>query len=328
MRSRLCFGGLELFLMAVGLTVSSGAAAFQPSRAVEMVVHGGPGSGVDLMAREIAVIMEKEKLLVQRMQVVNKTGGSGAVAMAYLGEKRGQDHTVALFTTVWFITPLTSAEARFTLKDLTPIARLVLEPSVAVVKNDSPYKSLKDFLEAARKAPGQLRQSGGSITSVDNLARLLIQKATGANWAFISFPGGAERIANLLGGHVQIMFMQPQEAGEHIRGANVRVIASLTETRLASFPNVETVGEQIAKVPPIPQNVRAVTAPPGLSKDVVEYWEALFARMVKTPSWKRYLEENQMTDSHLNSSESSKFVESYTAQMRTLLKDAGAKVVR
>jgi putative tricarboxylic transport membrane protein len=292
-----------------------------------MVIHSGPGSGADLFVRAMGSILEKEKLLTQRLQINHKTGGGGAVAMAYLAEKKGEAHTLALFTTVWVVVPLTSAEAKVTLMDLTPIARMVVEPAVVVVKANSPYRNMQDFIAAAKKNPGQLKQSGGSFTSVDNLTRLLVQKATGANWAFISFPGGAERLANLLGEHVQIMFLQPQEAGEHIRAGNLRMIATLTEKRLASFPDIPTVGEQGIRIP-IPEQARGVVAPPGIPADAKRYWEDLFSRLTKTPSWKKYLEENQLEDSFLGSAESAKFFDSSTAQMRGLLVEAGAKVAR
>src|SRR4051812_3689974 len=207
-----------------GARVSSGQ-EFKPSKQIETVVHTGPGGGSDLLARAIAEMLQKEKLIQQRMQVVNRPGGGPAVAMSYLAEKKGETHTIGFFTGIWVTNPLTAAEANVTVKDLTPIVRLVLEPAVIAVKTDSPYKTMKDFIEAAKKNPKQLAQSGGSITSRDNLMRLLIQKATGAQWNFISFPSGGERLSNLLGGHVQMMVIEPQEAGEQIRAGNLRVIA-------------------------------------------------------------------------------------------------------
>ena len=205
---------------------------FKPSKQIEAVVHTGPGGGSDLLARAIAELLQKEKLISQRMQVVNKPGGGPAVAMSYLAEKKGETHTIGFFTGVWVTNPLTTAEANVTVKDLTPIVRLVLEPAVIAVKADSPYKNMQDFIEAAKKNPKKLAQSGGTITSRDNLMRLLLQKATGAQWNFISFPSGGERLSNLLGGHVQMMVIEPQEAGEQIRAGNLRVIAALTEKRL------------------------------------------------------------------------------------------------
>jgi putative tricarboxylic transport membrane protein len=304
-----------------------GAASFKPTAPVEVVVHGGPGSGADLFARAIASISEKEKLQDQRMVVVNKTGGGGLVAMSYMKEKAGELNTIAMYTSVWVAAPLTSTAGKVTLKDLTPIAGLVREPSVAAVKANSPYKSMKDFIEAAKKAPGQLRQSGGSLTSVDNLTRLLIQKRTGANWAFISFPSGGERLTNLLGEHVQIMFMQPQEAAEHIRGGSLRVIAAITEKRLAALPSVPTLAEQGIDIA-IPQQVRGVVAPPGVSPEVVAYWDDFFVRLTKTAAWRAYLQENQLEPGYIRSTELGKFFDDDTNQVRTLLKEAGAKVVR
>ena len=120
------------------------------------MVHTGPGGGSDLFARAIAEMLQKEKLISQRMQVVNKSGGGPAVAMSYLAEKKGETHTIGFFTGVWVTNPLTTAEANVTIKDLTPIVRLVLEPAVIAVKADSPYKKMKDFIEAAKKNPKQL----------------------------------------------------------------------------------------------------------------------------------------------------------------------------
>lgn len=311
----------------LGLFTLGSAFAFQPTKPVETVVHTGPEGGSDLFARAVADLRQKENLISQRMHVVNKSGGGSAVAMSYLAEKKGETHTIGFFTGVWVTNPLTSAEANVTIKDLSPITRLVLEPAVVAVKADSPYKNMKDFVEAAKKNPGQLGQSGGSVTSRDNLVRLLIQKATAAQWAFISFPSGGERMANLLGGHAHLMIVEPQEAGEQIRAGNIRVIAALTEKRLPTFPNIPTIKEQGIDIPFVPQ-ARGMVAPPGVSKEVVQYWEGVFDRFTKTASWKKYLEDNQFEDAYLKEPELGRFFEDLTKLMREILKEAGAKVVR
>lgn len=303
------------------------AQGFQPSKTVEIVVHTGPGGGADVLARAMTAMIEKEKLSPVRFQVTNKSGGGGLTAMAYVAEKKGEDHTIAIFTGNWMTNPLLRAEAKFTIKDLTPVARLVLEPAVIAVKADSPYKTLKDFIEASKKNPGKLKQSGGSITSRDNVVRQLLMKQTGANWAFISFPGGGERIAALLGGHVEMMVIEPQEAGEHIRAGNMRVLAQVTDKRLEGFPNVPTLKEAGFDVPVVPQ-VRGVVAPPGVSKEAVAYYEDLLGRLSKTASWKKYLDDNQFEDGFMKSAELSRFIDEFTDRMRGILKEAGAKVVR
>jgi putative tricarboxylic transport membrane protein len=319
----------EIVFAALAALAALGASAqsFKPTRPIEVVVHTGPGGGSDVLARAVALMMEKEKLLPVRMQVVNKTGGNGAVAAAYLAEKKGDPNTLGFFTGVWLNNPLTSAEARITLKDLTPVARLVLEPAVIAVKADAPYKAFPDFIAAAKQSPGQLKQSGGSITSRDNVVRQLLQKATGARWAFISFPGGGERIAALLGGHVNMMVIEPAEAGEHIRAGSMRVLAQVSDRRLAAFPEVPTLKEAGFDIPSVPQ-VRGVVAPPAIPKENVAYWEDVFRKLTRTDSWRKFLADNQFEDGYQNAAELAKFYDEFTDRMRGILQEAGLKTLR
>ena len=132
-------------LMAVMIAAPVYAQGWKPTRPVEVVVHTGPGGGSDTLARAVAQMIEKEKLVPVRLQVVNKTGGNGSVAAAYLAEKKGDVNTIGFFTGVWLTNPLVAAEAKVALRDLTTVARLVLEPAVIAVKADAPFKTLKDF---------------------------------------------------------------------------------------------------------------------------------------------------------------------------------------
>ncbi len=304
----------------------SPAQGYKPTRPVDVVVHTGPGGGNDVLARAITNMVEKEKLLPVRMQVVNKPGGNGLVAMAYLAEKKGDLNTIGLFTTTLVSVYLVSAEAKVSLGDLTSLARLVQEPAVIAVKADATYKTLADFIDAAKKNPGQLKQSGGSTTSRDNVVRQLLQRAAGARWAFISFPGGGERIAALLGGHVNMMIIEPEEAGEHIRAGNMRVLAQLSDKRLPRFKDIPTLKEAGFDVPLVPQ-VRGVVAPPGIPRENVAYWEDFFRQLTRSASWNKYVEDNQFENAYLNGAEQSKFLEGLTGRMREILAESGAKVV-
>lgn len=319
----------QSLVIVMGLAVAAPvfAQGFTPTRPIEVVVHTGPGGGSDVLARAVALIMEKEKLVPVRMQVANKPGGGGTVAAAYLAEKKGEQHTIGFFTGVWLTNPLTIEKANVTLKDLTPIARLVLEPAVIAVKADAPYKTLGDFVNAAKQKPGELKQSGGSITSRDNVVRQQLQKVSGARWVFISFPGGGERIAALLGGHVNMMVIEPAEAGEHIRAGNMRVLAQVSDKRLPAFPNVPTLKEAGFDVTPVPQ-VRGIVAPPGIPRENVVYWEGVFKKLSQTESWKKFLSDNQFEDGYQGAADLTRFYDDFSQQMRVVLQEAGIKLVR
>ncbi|WP_210496680.1 Bug family tripartite tricarboxylate transporter substrate binding protein [Microvirga antarctica] len=302
-------------------------AEFKPTRPIEIVVHGGPGSGNDLFARSIIAIVEQEKLAPVRMQVANKPGGGSTTASAYLASKKGDPHTIGVFTNIWLTDPLLQEEANNPLTSMTPIARMLVEPALLVVKADSPYKSLQDLINAAKEKPGQIKQSGGSITARENIIRQLIAGATGARWSFISFPSGGERLAALLGGHVDLMILEPGEANEQIRSGKLRVLAQVAETRLETFKDAPTLREAGVSIPNVPQT-RGIVAPPAVSEDSAKYYEDLMARVVKTEAWKKYLETNFFDGSFANSKDTREFLVSYQDDIRGYLKESGAKVVR
>jgi putative tricarboxylic transport membrane protein len=315
-----------VFIVSLFFTLAR-AQSYRPSRPVELVVHSALGGGSDVFAREVVAMAEREKLLTQPIRIVNKTAGAGLEAIAYLADKKADDHTIAIFTNTWIATPLTNKEARHTVTDLTAIVRLVLEPTIVVVRADSPYKSMNDFVAAAKQNPLGLKQAGGSVTAIESLSGLLIQKATGVQWTFISTPAIKDRIANLLAGNVDVIIPQPQDVNEHIAAGKMRPIAALTEKRLAVLPNVATIKEQGINVPII-ANARGLLGPPAMPREVVEYWEDFFSRLVQTASWKRYVEENQVQDVFLKSRELAPFLVEQDQLMRSVLQAAGVKVAR
>jgi putative tricarboxylic transport membrane protein len=319
--------GVATLTAAAMFATATAQAEWKPTKPVEMIVHTGPGGGSDLLARAVAQMMEKEKLVPVRMQVVNKPGGNGAVAAAAIAEKKDDPHTLGFITSVWIANALTTSEAQVTIHDLKPIAQLLREPAVFAVRADSPFKSLRDFIEAARARPGQLKQSGGSVTSRDNIIRQTLQHATGTKWAFVSFQGGGERLSALLGGHVDIMVIEPTEAGEQVRAGKLRVLAQLADHRLAGYPDAPTLKEAGYDVTPTPQ-IRGVVAPPAMPADAAAYWEGRFSRLRETPSWKKYVQDNQLEESFLPGEGLRKSIVEIEKQLREQFIQAGIKVVR
>lgn len=316
-----------LFILAAIGAGPSAAQGYKPTRPVEIVTHTGPGGGGDVVARFIATTLEKENLLPVRMNVLNKPGGSGAAATAYMAEKKGDTHTLALFTSLWIAGPLISKESRTQFHEMTPIARLMTDASMIAVKADSPYKTVAEFIDAAKKAPGKLKQAGGSIDARDNLVRILLQRSTGASWTYIPFPAGADRIAAVLGGHVEVYIPDIPEAKDYVRSGSLRMLAQLTERRMAAYPNVPTAREAGFNIPVV-GSMRGMLGPPGTPRDVVEYWENVFERMVKTPTWRKYLEENQVDDAFQKGANLARSAEEFIAQRREIFKEAGIQTHR
>jgi len=313
---------------AIAATAAGPAfAQFKPSRPIEFVVHGGPGSGNDVFARALTTIIDQEKLSPVRIQVVNKPGGGSTTAAAYVVSKKNDPHVIACFTNIWLIDPMVQEAATNRMQDMSPIARLVVEPALAVVRTDSPFKTLKEFIDAAKARPGALKMSGGSITSRENTVRQLLMQLTGARWVFISFPSGGERIAALLGGHVDMMIVDPSEAGEQVRAGKLRVIAQVNDRRLPGFPDIPTVKEAGYDIPNVPQ-MRGVVGAPGMSAETITYYEDLFLKASKTAAWQKFLNESQLDGEFVKAAELKTFLAKFEGELREILKAAGAKIVR
>jgi putative tricarboxylic transport membrane protein len=317
-------------ILAAVLAIAGGAATaadWKPSGPVTLVVHAGPGGGNDVFGRAMLQIMDKEKLLPVRFTLINKVGGGSAIAMNYLKEKAGDDLTIGLYTSTFFINPLVAEDATTTMDTLTPICNLLYEPALVVVRADSPFKTLQDFIDAAKANPNKYKQSAGNILAREAVVRQLIMQKTGAAWSYISFPSAGERMSALLGGHTDIMMIEPSEESGLIKSGKMRALAQIATKRLEAYPDVPTLKEAGADIIDVPQ-VRGVLAPPNMSKEAIAYYQNLFERLTKTDGWKAYMKETQLEPAFMPAPELKAFTKTYTDQSRDILKSLGVKVVR
>jgi putative tricarboxylic transport membrane protein len=313
--------------LAMAGLIRPAQAAWAPSRPIEIVAHNGPGSGPDVFARALISAIEQDRIYTGRIQVANRVGGGGATAMNYMVERRGEPHVIGIWTSLWMSLPLVQAEARSQVTDMTPIARVAIEPAVMIVRGDSPYRSVADFVAAARERPGQLRQSGGSPTARDALVRHLLMAHTGARWAFISFPSGGERMSALLGGHVDMMVAEPAEIREQVRAGRLRILATVTGSRLAILPNVPTLAEAGFPIADVIQ-ARGLVAPPGIPAEAVAFYGDLFRRMSEGPAWKKYVADNELESAFLSPADTGAFFRDYQGKLREILQAGGVRLAR
>jgi putative tricarboxylic transport membrane protein len=311
----------------VAATSAASAQQFTPTKQVEIVVHTGAGGGNDAFIRAVLVALKKDNLLSANFVVVNKTGGGSTTAMNYLREKTGDSHTIAIYSSVWVTDGLVQEAAPLTIDKLTPVSGMVLEPGLVVVRAESTFKTLKDFIDAAKANPGKLKQSGGSALSRDAVVRYVLMNHTKADWPFISFPSGGERIAAVLGGHVDMMMIEPSEAGELIRSGKLRPLAQISDQRIEGLPDVPTIKEAGFDIPNVPQS-RGVVGPPDMPAAAVAYYADLFKRAAASPAYQEYLKSTQLENAYLGPAELGKFLVTYQDQLRGILKGAGIKVVR
>src|SRR3954467_439065 len=149
------------YLAAAALTVAApiAAHAWEPTKTVEFIVPAGTGGGADQMARAIQGIVAKHNLMKQSMVVVNKSGGAGAEGFLDVKGAKGDPHKIIITLSNLFTTPLATG-VPFNWKDLTPVKMMALDQFVLWVNAETPYKSAKDYIEAAKKSKMKMAGTG------------------------------------------------------------------------------------------------------------------------------------------------------------------------
>jgi len=292
-----------------------------PEKPIEFVVHTKPGAGADILARTVSDIMTKEKMVNQPITVNNKSGGSGAVAFAYVAEKKGDPYFLLAAQPTLITTTLKSGGSNFNMKSFTPLANLGADESVIVVKADSKFQSMDDLIKAAKQAPKSVSQGGGAIGASDSIVGHLIQKAAGVTFNYVSFGTGGEVPPALLGGNVDFIVANPAEVIGLVEGKKLKIIGVAAEKRMEGMPDVPTLKEQGINV--IYQSFRGVVATSQVPADTVAFWESTLEKITKTDAWKKYLKENGLTPTFMKSADFGKYLDDQVKTYETVLKEMG-----
>ncbi len=291
------------------------------NKPLEFVVHAAAGGGSDIMARMMASIIEREKLLSVPVAVVNRPGGSSAVANAYVAGKKGDPHFWLTATTSFIQTPL-QGKSKYSYKDFTALANLAYDDFLIIVRADSPFKNMKDLVEASKKKPGELKVGGTHAPGVDAVIAFLIEKETGAKFNYIPFKSGGEVIVSLLGGHVELAAANPGEALAQLEAKKVRVLGSTTAKRLELSPDIPTLKEQGINV--VFGQFRSIAAPKDLPAEAVKFYEDLFRKLSESKLWKeKYIRENMLTPDYTTSADTYRLWEAQSNMYAKIMKEMG-----
>jgi putative tricarboxylic transport membrane protein len=265
------------------------ASNWKPEKPVEFVVQSAAGGGSDIFARTMAKILADEKIVTVPINVVNKPGGSGAIAYSYLNQKKGDPYIIATATGSYITTPI-QGHSPVSYKNFTNLAVLCVEDYVGVVRTESPHKSLKEMIAAAKQKPNSIRVGGSGPAGSDAIIKYKLEKATGVKLNYIVFQSGGEVNAALLGGSVDFASPNPSEATQLVKANRIRPIAMFSPQRLDNWKDVPTAKEQGIDV--TLDQFRGVIAAGGLTKDQAAFWQGAMIKLYQSPGFKKYLDDN------------------------------------
>lgn len=215
-------------------------AAGYPERPVTLVVPFPPGGVADTIARPIAQALGDK--LGQPIVIENKGGAGGAIGIGQAGRAKPDGYTLLMSLSSISILPaadrLLERKPAYQLDQFVPIARITADPTVLVVRADAPYKTLDEFLEAARKQGGKLSYGSSGIYGTMHVPMEMLQNAAGIKMMHVPFTGAGPAVQALVGGQVDALATGPSSVMQLIQAERVRPLAHWGDGKLESLPQV------------------------------------------------------------------------------------------
>ncbi len=279
MKGRVIFSLVAVLILALGVSAYPQA---YPTKPVMLMVAYPAGGSTDVGARIVASIAEKE--LGQPIVVLNKAGAGGQVGFTELAKQKPDGYYIGLINLPALNTIILDPDrkATFDIDTFTPIINQVLDPGVIYVKPDSPYKNLKDLVDDAKKRPGEIKVGTTGILGDDHLAILMLEEAAGVKLRIVHFEGDTPQITALLGGQIDVSFLNVGGLTPRVKAGQLRVLAVMDRERSKFYPDVPTSVEQ-GYPAVISSSTRGIAGPKGLPGPIVKKLQAVFKKAIGDP---------------------------------------------
>ena len=252
-----------------------------PNKPITWVCPYAAGGNADSRSRQVAKAMSA--ILGQPIIIDNKAGAGGNIGTEAIARGKPDGYTLGMGN----FAPLSVNQALFKKlnfdpqNDLTPICLIERGPLILMVRNDSPYKSVKDIVAAAKAAPGKLSYASGGIGGSHHLSGALFESVAGIDMIHAPYKSGAAGATDLMGGQVHMMFEQMYAAMPSIQGGRMRALAITSKTRSPLLPNLPTMGEQGFPAVEV-MNWQGLIGPKGMPPELIKQLNTVCNQALQT----------------------------------------------
>ncbi len=316
---------LQTFLVSALWCGGVAAQGWTPSKNVEIVVTSAPGGSNDKTGRSVEKLLNELKLVPTTLSVVNKPGGGGNIAFAYMNQHAGDAHYLLVGTTAMVSNHIVGT-SKISYLDFTPIASLFNDYVVFAVNANSTTRTGKDLIERLKKDPQSVSLGfATSLGSHNHIAAGLLMKSFGGNardLKAVAFKGSAEAVTALMGGHLELVTTAGGNVAAHVQTGKLRVLGVSADKRLPGvLANVPTWKEQGVNV--VYGGWRSIVGPKGISAAQVAFWEQALRKAAQSAEWKTELERNYWSDDFVTSAQFRKDLDKDYADMKAVLTELG-----
>ncbi|HEX2988102.1 MAG TPA: tripartite tricarboxylate transporter substrate binding protein [Chloroflexota bacterium] len=289
----------------------------EKGKSIMMTVPFAAGGSTDIGARLLATGMEKA--LGTSVQVQNRAGAGSQSGLTDIVKSKPDGYNIgfANLPTANLIYSDPDRKAVFSGKDFIPVGVQVVDPSAIAVKADSPYKSVKDLVEAAKKAPETIKFGSDGPMTDDHLGIFQLEQASGAKFAMVGFDGSAPNMSALLGGHIDATFGHVGDFLSPAKAGQVRVIGIADKEKSKFFPEAQTLQEQGYNI--TNSSSRTLVVPAGTPQDVVDVLSAAMKKAMDEPEHIQKMQDAGLTLRYMNSKDARAYWDSMDAPAKALV---------
>ncbi|HLS52820.1 MAG TPA: tripartite tricarboxylate transporter substrate binding protein [Tissierellaceae bacterium] len=266
-----------VLLLVVGLTFSLVACTSDggeevdtsdyPSKNIEIIVAYKAGGGTDVGARILA--SEAEKEIGQPLVIINREGSDGELGYTQLAQAKPDGYTIGFINLPTFVSLTLERDTKYGIDDVEPILNHVYDSGVVVVQSSSELDTIEDFIEYAKKNPGDLTIANNGTGASNHIGAAHLAHEADIEVTHVPFGGSTDMLAALRGGHVKAAVAKISEVAGLVDSGELKILASFTEERLENFPDVPTLAEKGYKI--LFGSARALVAPKGTPKEIIDY---------------------------------------------------------
>lgn len=288
-------------------------------KSITLIVPWDAGGINDVAARALTPFVEKE--LGVPIQVVNKPGAGSQIGLTEIAKAKPDGYTIGIVTLPTAINTYLEPERKavYTRKDFEPLALHTIDPVTIAVKADSPYKTTKDLIEAAKANPEKIKAADIGVLSGKHLAILDLQKATGAKFAIVHFSGGSQAMTALLGGHIDVNFCTAGEVPSQYKAGEVRLLGIMDKQPSKFYPGITTLESQGYKV--YSTSSRGWAAPAGTPKEVVDKLSAALKKAMEDPEHQKKIEATTSELRYMNPAQMAAYWAEMEEQLKPLIQE-------